>query len=63
LSNPLTFVPVRNPDLRLRSWLAFTPRREPSRASQCVHSAIREVILDLVNGGRWPGGVVSTTAE
>jgi LysR family transcriptional regulator, nitrogen assimilation regulatory protein len=63
LSKPLTFVPLRNPDLRLRSWLAFTPRREPSRASQCVHSAIREVILDLVNGGRWPGGVVSTSTE
>jgi LysR family transcriptional regulator, nitrogen assimilation regulatory protein len=52
------FVPIRNPDLRLRSWLALTPRREPSHAARCVHSAIRQVILDMVHSDRWPGGVV-----
>jgi LysR family transcriptional regulator, nitrogen assimilation regulatory protein len=55
----LKFVPIRNPDLRLRSWLALTPRREPSRAARCVHSVIQQVILDMVGGDRWPGGIVA----
>jgi LysR family transcriptional regulator, nitrogen assimilation regulatory protein len=54
----LKFVPIRNPDLRLRSWLALTPRREPSQAARCVHSAIQQVILDMVDHDRWPGGIV-----
>ncbi len=60
LAKSLRFVPLRNPDLRLRSWLALTPRREPTRAAQCVHAAIRDVILDLVADGRWPGGIIAS---
>jgi LysR family transcriptional regulator, nitrogen assimilation regulatory protein len=54
--NALRFAPLRNPDLRLRSWLALTPRREPTRAASCIHAPIRNVIMDLVEDGRWPGG-------
>jgi LysR family transcriptional regulator, nitrogen assimilation regulatory protein len=63
LSKALRFVPLRNPDLRLRSWLALTPRREPTQAAVFVHSAMRQVIVDLVNDGRWPGGIIISPNE
>jgi LysR family nitrogen assimilation transcriptional regulator len=59
----LRFVPIRNPDMRLRSWLALTPKREPSRAARCVHAIIQQVILDMVGNDRWPGGIVSVGAQ
>jgi LysR family transcriptional regulator, nitrogen assimilation regulatory protein len=62
-SKALRFAPLRNPDLRLRSWLALTPRREPTRAASCIHAAIRNVIMDLVADGRWPGGIVASSAD
>jgi LysR family transcriptional regulator, nitrogen assimilation regulatory protein len=63
LARSLRFVPLRNPDLRLRSWLALTPRREPTRAAQCVYTAIRDVIVDLVADSRWPGGILASPTD
>src|ERR1700743_2344147 len=58
----LKFVPIHNPDLRLRSWLCVTPRREPARAAPCGQSAVQYVILDMVGSGRWLGGTICTTS-
>jgi LysR family nitrogen assimilation transcriptional regulator len=58
-SDRLRFVRLKNPDLRLCSWLALTPRREASHAATCVHSLILKTLFDLVEGGRWPGGFMS----
>jgi LysR family transcriptional regulator, nitrogen assimilation regulatory protein len=58
-SDRLLFVRLKNPDLRLRSWLALTPRREASHAAMCVHSLILKTLFDLVEAGRWLGGFIS----
>jgi LysR family transcriptional regulator, nitrogen assimilation regulatory protein len=58
-SDRLRFVRLKNPDLRLRSWLALTPSREASQAATCVHSLILKTLFDLVESGRWPGGFMS----
>jgi LysR family nitrogen assimilation transcriptional regulator len=52
------FIRLKNPDLRLRSWLALTPRREASHAATCVHSLILKTVFGLVEEGRWPGGLI-----
>jgi LysR family nitrogen assimilation transcriptional regulator len=59
----LRFVRLKNPDLRLRSWLAFTPRRDASHAATCVHSLIPQVLFGMVEEGRWPGGSIPKSAS
>src|ERR1700733_6657295 len=59
----LRFVRLKNPDLRLRSWLALTPRRDASHAATCVHSLIPQVLSGMVEEGKWPGGSIPKAAS
>lgn len=59
----LRFVRLKNPDLRLRSWLALTPRGDASHAATCVHSLIPQVLSGMVEEGRWPGGSIPKAAS
>jgi LysR family transcriptional regulator, nitrogen assimilation regulatory protein len=59
----LRFVRLKNPDLRLRNWLALTPRRDASHAATCVHSLIPQVLSGMVEEGKWPGGSIPKAAS
>jgi len=59
----LRLLRITRPDLRLRSYLALSPRRDPSRASLCVFDLVDDLAGSLIRHREWSGGHRATTAR
>ncbi|MEP7300208.1 MAG: LysR substrate-binding domain-containing protein [Caldimonas sp.] len=54
---------IIEPDLRLTSYLALSPKRDPSRAALCVSDLVEELALSLLRRSKWKGGRAVTGAN
>ena len=52
----LRLLRIVDPDLRLTSYLALSPKRDPSRATLCVFDLVDELAGSLLKRRQWPGG-------
>lgn len=52
----LRYMRVVSPELRLTSWLAYTPRRDASLAAKCIYSILPQTVSSLLDAGKWPHG-------
>jgi len=59
----LRLLRIVEPDLRLTSYLALSPRRDPSRAALCVFDLVEEMALSLLRRRKWKGGRAVTGAD
>ncbi|MCE9658171.1 MAG: LysR family transcriptional regulator [Burkholderiales bacterium] len=52
----LRLLRIVEPDLRLTSYLALSPKRDPSRAALCVFELVDELAQSLLRRRKWAGG-------
>lgn len=63
LESDLRMLRITEPDLRLSSYLALSPRHDPSRASLCVYELVDEISATLIRRREWSGGHRATVAR
>jgi len=59
----LIAVPISDPLLRRTVYLVRNPSRPATQAVFKVERLIIEIVIELVNKGRWPGELLSTGLE
>jgi LysR family transcriptional regulator, nitrogen assimilation regulatory protein len=59
----LRLLKIVDPALRLTSYLALSPRRDPSRATLCVFDQIEELAESLLKRRKWSGGRAVSSAR
>lgn len=52
----LRLLRIFNPELRLSSYLALTPKRDPSRATLCIFDLVDDLARSLLQRRQWAGG-------
>lgn len=59
----LRLLRIVEPDLRLNSYLALSPKRDPSRAALCVFDLVDELAQSLLKRRKWVGGRRAAEAD